>query len=325
MLQAAWHPTQDALRAALINTLAGADLSHLAEWDSPEAFIGAVGESVDSAMYWQPPDDEDTLAAAPDLIEALRPIAKALTSAPGTVWWTDPVESHRQLVPTYYAPGEPPVPPDLAGAAARLSDWRTRTLEDDQRARRERPADPAANYGGYWWSAPSDAGLPRTTRALPSGIAVHMIWEEATVDSERAAVWTTRARAGVRIYELTGPGAWVDLVRRYPLDVTFARRHEWYKTTHCDGQWLIPDWEAVSHDYDAVHLTVLGYLTAATRALTVNDAAATMLAGWNPDETIWLTDTLELTRPQPEHWTKVDGFGTSDAAWQRSSATSSSA
>lgn len=321
MLQAAWHPAQDRLRAALINTLAGVDLSYLSEWVTPEAFIGAVGESVDNAMYWQPPDDEDTLAAAPDLREALRPIAEALTRAPGTAWWTDSVDSDCQLVPDYYVPGEPPVAPELSGTAAKLYDWRKSTIEDDHRAQRERPADPAANYGGYWWSAPSDAGLPRTTRALPSGIAVHMIWEEDAVDPERAAVWTTRARTGARIYELAEPGAWVDLVRRYPLDVTFARRHEWYKTTHRDGQWLIPDWEAVSHDYDAVHLTVLGYLTAATRALPVNDAAATMLAGWNPDETFWLTDTLEPMASEPELWTKVDGFGTSDAKWRRTAQT----
>jgi hypothetical protein len=31
-------------------------------------------------------------------------------------------------------------------------------------------------------------------------------------------------------------------------------------------------------------------------------SAATMLAGWNPDQTWWLTDTLALATPNPQPW-----------------------
>jgi len=54
---------------------------------------------------------------------------------------------------------------------------------------------------------------------------------------------------------------------------------------------LIPDFTAVAADYDAVHLSVIGYLTAAGRALPIGDAR-TMLAGWDPDQTWWLSDVL---------------------------------
>lgn len=50
---------------------------------------------------------------------------------------------------------------------------------------------------------------------------------------------------------------------------------------------------AVAADYDAVHLTVAGYVSTAGRALPV-DGACTMLAGWDPDQTFWLTGTLAV-------------------------------
>ena len=49
-------------------------------------------------------------------------------------------------------------------------------------------------------------------------------------------------------------------------------------------------------DYDAVHLSGLAYLATAGRALNAG-AAATVLAGWGPDETYWLTDTLVAAGP----------------------------
>ena len=35
----------------------------------------------------------------------------------------------------------------------------------------------------------------------------------------------------------------------------------------------------------------------------------TMLAGWNPDQTWWLTDILDTTAPQPEMWRNRDNRG----------------
>ena len=70
--------------------------------------------------------------------------------------------------------------------------------------------------------------------------------------------------------------------------------------TGWSGRWLIPDFTAAAADYDAVHLTVFGYLTTAGRAVPVGDAR-TMLAGWDPDETWWLADVLSGSGPA-ERW-----------------------
>lgn len=50
----------------------------------------------------------------------------------------------------------------------------------------------------------------------------------------------------------------------------------------------------MSQHFDAVHLTVAAYLNTAGRAIPVEPDAATLLAGWAPDETVWLTDGLSL-------------------------------
>ena len=70
------------------------------------------------------------------------------------------------------------------------------------------------------------------------------------------------------------------------------------------GRWLIPDFAAVAADYDAVHLSVAGYLTTAGRALSVDDGR-TVLAGWNPDQTFWLTEVLASSGP-PANWVDLD-------------------
>ena len=54
-------------------------------------------------------------------------------------------------------------------------------------------------------------------------------------------------------------------------------------------------------DWDAVHVCVAGYLTTAGIAIPVGDGASTMLAGWDPDATWWLTDVLSLAGA-PQDW-----------------------
>jgi len=69
-----------------------------------------------------------------------------------------------------------------------------------------------------------------------------------------------------------------------------------WRVTRWTGTWLIPDFTAVAEDYDAVHLSIAGYLATAGRVLPVGDSC-TVLAGWDPDQTYWLTDTLTVAGP----------------------------
>ncbi|SDY63785.1 hypothetical protein SAMN05660209_03348 [Geodermatophilus africanus] len=138
---------------------------------------------------------------------------------------------------------------------------------------------------------PNLAGLV-VTRRLPAGLQL----VEDSLGWESARSWPVSPPAQTaRVLEVTGPVAWVTLVERFPLDVTASRRHDWWRATGRDSAWAIPDWAAVAEEFDAVHLTVDGYLATAGRALPVrtpDGPAGTVLAGWDPGATWWLTDVL---------------------------------
>jgi hypothetical protein len=96
-----------------------------------------------------------------------------------------------------------------------------------------------------------------------------------------------------------------------PLDVTASRRHDWLRTTGHDGGWAVPDWSSVTADFDAVHLSVVGYLTTAGPLVAVDDEMSTVLAGWDPDATYWLSDAPP-TEATEQTWTRSD-----DDVWQQ--------
>lgn len=314
-LQASWHLGDPARRDELVGALGALDADLVAAWTDPLSFAEPMDEAVTHAMYWQPPHDEDVLAGDPDVVTALYPIASAITSAAAAAWWNTPADLDALRYTSRY--DQQPTPPTLSGAAARLRQWRERTITEDARVAAERPADPVAPYSGTWWSTPAPAALVTTTRPLPGLGSVRLIWEEDSPGEDRAAIWPVATTRAPRVWEVDRPDAWAGLVERYPLDVTHARRHDWYRTTGRDGAWCIPDWPAVAADWDAVHVSVAGYLTTATRALPLaGGRAATVLAGWNPDETWWLTDVLAASTDQPQTWHNPHRPAGPDFAWR---------
>lgn len=81
----------------------------------------------------------------------------------------------------------------------------------------------------------------------------------------------------------------------------------------------------MARDWDAVHLTTLAYLETAGRVLAVpGDGAAagaagepiTLLGGWNPGATLWLTDEVRVAGEPSQRWAhrdRDDGY----RAWTR--------
>jgi hypothetical protein len=275
---------------------------------SESGLVAPLAESVSWAMYWQPPDGVDRALAHEQVTEQLVPVAQAVTGARAAHWWASGVEmGSQQHVQAMGSDGELV----LSGVAERLTAWLTGTADDERRAA-TRPADPAAPYSGYWWSSPRWPGpVLSTTRALPGLGPLQLTVIEDWPGWDEVRCWPVTPARAPRVYEITGPGDWATLVARYPLEVTQSRRHDWWKVTGQGGTWLIPNYAAAASDYDAIHLTVSGYLTTAGRALPVDDARC-LLAGWDPDETYWLADILTSAgaphgwvwrgEPQPGWW-----------------------
>lgn len=141
-------------------------------------------------------------------------------------------------------------------------------------------------------------------QSIPGLGAVGLVLVEDGFGQKSAHCWPLAPRPGARIYEISSAEDWTELVGRYPIDVSNSRRHDWWRSTGWAGRWLIPDFAAIATDYDAVHLSIAGYLTTAGRALSVNDGH-TVLAGWDPDQTFWLTEVLAASGPGT-NWLELD-------------------
>jgi hypothetical protein len=316
---AAWSPAWEAVMSGDLSErmdefAAGVALADPAALAGDEATVfEALGWTVGTAQYWGEPDAEDRALAAPGAAAALRPVAGALLAAPAYRWWASPADQARQRYAQFL--GDHPFgEPLLSGAAGRVAAWRAGTVRKEE-SRPGTGAEPLGAGSGAWWSGPAMSGLPVTTRALPGLGAARLALVEDGLGWKSARCWPLRPRPGARVYEIDGPAAWASLVARYPLEVSRSRGRDWRRATGRAGRWLIPDYPAVAADYDGVHLTVLGYLTAAGAPVAVpiagpgpagsGDPARTLLAGWEPDATWWLTDCLDPAGP-PEAWVADD-------------------
>lgn len=323
MLHATWHPEDIERRQLLIAALADVAPASIEQLGATTGFAEAIAESVDEAMYWQEPRDQDLLLRFPEVREALLPIATAIAATATAVGWHSPVDrSQLRATERFQLDGRQPTPPLLTGASERLAAWRTSTLDEEAHAQRERPRDLRSNWSGSWWSKPVFADLTSTTRPLPGLGSATLVWEEDSMGFDHAEIWPLDCAPGARVYEVDGPDDWAALVRAYPLEVTASRRHDWYRVTGRDGAWAIPDYPAVAKEWDAIHVTVAGYLTTATRSIQIDDERATVLAGWEPDQTWWLTDTLTNPAP-PTRWLRNDEHGDQPEGWRQADAPAS--
>ncbi|WP_223690046.1 hypothetical protein [Leifsonia poae] len=246
--------------------------------------LDVLEEAVSSARYWQEPDGEDFLCALPILRPALQRAAEVLLGQPGTEWWDAPIDRSDQWdVDFEFGRQNAPrvVRPDIRT-------FRAKAVAEEHRARRDRPSDLTASFSGSWWSTPLvPLASFTTTRSVGATgpVGLHLIedsmgWEEAQT---RPVGIDPRAR----VYEISTADDWAELCRRFPLDLTSSRRHDWYRATGRIGEWVIPDWTSVGEHFDGVHLSAAAYLQAAGLPVPVDGDTASLIAGWGPDETWW--------------------------------------
>ena len=271
----------------------------------PEMTATAVRQamelSMDFARYWQEPDGADVLAATDAVRGALRRVAEHVAQSPWTEWWsTDAALTEQWAVGRSF--GDAGLLDDSAvgrPAAEVLSEWSVRTAMEEERAARERPTDPTASVGGEWWSTPPTLC---SSRLLADGTPAGLWFVEDGSGPARAVSRRVIVAEGARVFEVDGAQAWAQLCRRFPLDVTAQKRHEWYRTTGRAGRWVMPDWLRVAEVYDGVHLTAAGYLSAATTEIPVDDDCASVIAGWAPDETYWFTNAARIVADDVRLW-----------------------
>ncbi|KQQ20967.1 hypothetical protein ASF48_10460 [Rathayibacter sp. Leaf299] len=254
--------------------------------------------SVDSAWYWQEADGQDVLASLPAVRSALVRVAEDVLASPVAAEWTRPRGSEQWAVDWRPDSGRPlPV-----GAAALLEEWATDLRADEEL---ERPTDPQARFSGTWWSLP--------LRLLQTQSRIEDLLELVEDSAGLDAATVIPVVGGGRTLEIGSAADWAELCRAHPAEVTASRRHDWYRVTGWEGRWLIPDWQRVAADWDAVHLTTLGYLSAATRLIPVGDDHGSVIAGWAPDSTLRLTDSAREADGPRQQWVRPMG----EDRWRR--------
>ncbi|KAD4060206.1 hypothetical protein GD627_03880 [Arthrobacter yangruifuii] len=275
----------------LAGTILSLDLRRMDD----EQICAALQRSVDSARYWQAPEGEDALAALPVIRRALQPLAERVLDTRAAQAWDSPGTPEQWSIDWRPAEDPAPLPRNPRGI---LQKWGEAVRAEEAQAERDRPQDPRAAFSGTWWSAP--LGLVRTAGQIPAGLS--LVEDSAGLDEA-----TVIPVSGIgRILDIRSPADWMTLCRAYPLEVTASRRHNWFQTTGRIGRWVIPDWERAAGQWDAVHLTVLGYLRSAGRALDVDAGTASVIAGWDPDSTLWLTDRAREVNGPRQVWRRSE-------------------
>ncbi|MFE3195442.1 hypothetical protein ACFXHA_41020 [Nocardia sp. NPDC059240] len=200
-------------------------------------------------------------------------LAHRIVTAPSSAWWfrpstaqrwspRTPVEQHTRAEPDVYGTGNP----------------------------------------GSWWSEPvfwNSAACGPTAVACDvvpgTGQVVREFWEDehtSMADGEFHFTEPIDLRAR-NILHIAGPQDWIELVNRFPSVVPRPEPDDLYSTIvspdwfrHGPTDELQPKWSNVAEHYDGVHVTVGGFLLTAYTWWPVNGGLHTMLAGWNPGETI---------------------------------------
>jgi hypothetical protein len=257
----------------------------------PLSLLASVARAADR---WEPP-------LPGGQAELLRPLAEAVASAPAASWWWEPADlrhqrwlgcdHHRTLMR-----GGDVGRAVEAAEDDEVAEEQAMARDRELAARRRGRGSAGVAVSGTWWSGPL-GGTVWTSRGNIGDLpAVGLACAEDPLGEEEFEVWAVGIDPAARVYEVHEPGDWWRLAATNPRDVTASRWHDWSRWTGREGRWILPDWRSVAAQWDGVHVSVAGYLSTAGMAVDSGDAAATLLAGWDADQTLWLRDVFTGTR-----------------------------
>jgi hypothetical protein len=148
-----------------------------------------------------------------------------------------------------------------------------------------------------------------TSTALPGLLSPWLESGENLQRSEPHRLWKLGASSGARVAEVHSPFDWWGLASAYPSRIPGFRyalvpdpSHPGVLTSdrseghaRCD-----PDWGRLAEDWDAVHVSMAGVMTAEDVAYE-RDGFVTELRGWEMESTVWLRwvfTSVEELRPR---------------------------
>jgi hypothetical protein len=225
---------------------------------------------------WQWGSEHATIAELTGRADELRPVAERIVRAPAAQWWWRGIDRDHQ---THIGlPKEGPPEQAFAFVPDEFS------VDVTQPRRFLDTSTEVGELPGTWLFYGADGLSPPPL-----------------------AVWSLRASPEARVYEIHRPADWVALVDRYPKDTTEYYSAAWRRNWRFpDGLIVTPDWRSVAEEWDGVHLSMAGLLTATSQTLAVRPAW-TMCEGWETEETAWLRWSFAEVERMPD-WTGPTPF-----------------
>lgn len=181
------------------------------------------------------------------------------------------------------------------------ADWFTNLDRNRQVwiARDNRPAEPNSFSADL---RPFGAGITKPRRVLwtsasvgscPSGWIHYLRWGEDGREPPYHP-WRLQVSSSARIYEIHEPQSWHTLCLMYP-----ASSSQPYPFPTPSKFLIEPDWQAVAHDWDGIHLSLGGLLTT-ERVVWGKPKAQTHLFGWQVESTAWLRWVFDRVERLPD-------------------------
>lgn len=255
----------------------------------PEISLQAAYVAVDNLSIWRP-DFHEIMKYALLNGRKLREIAHAILERPEVEWWFAPIDRDAQIWAA--SRHDPPMLPKLKPpSGAPLTYWEQRTNK--------------SVAGLYTWTR--FEGNSSFLTAM--NISEEHGPDDLTMEFEfPVKQWRLRVSDAARVYEINGATDWHWLCAEYPAksardasDPEASDAAGWgkYPLAGLAGDsdergfatdienWLTPNWSAVAEDWDGVHLTLGGLLTA-EKVRVVSDAGWSMLRFWDMEQTMWL-------------------------------------
>lgn len=226
---------------------------NVAEAALPGSSLELAAWAVERMSVWADNHDEVATKALASA-ERLAPLARSLLQHPNSAWWFGPPDLGHQ---GYIAhEGEYPHPLEWTSPGVEPKDF-------------ERSAQQPASY-------------QNTSTLFGSHCSVFISYEEGVGDyliRHPLPCWELKVLTRPKIFEIHSAEDWHDLCVRYPAKGHDGSGHE--------GGWLVPNWGAVSLEWDGVHLSFGGVLTA-EQVRFESDAGWTCLNFWHAEQTFWL-------------------------------------
>ena len=249
----------------------------------PKVSLWLAGSSADSVNIFHA-DHELLASELPPLAREKADQARAIIEHPSTAWWFNDIDLDAQAwasidwtAPFKFIYGTPP----------NTMEWK-------------RPQNPS---GGWERKAQKPYfNQHQTTSTLygPNLTSELVAYDNCVGDyycDFPLAWWKVHFLEEVRVFEIHGPSDWYDLCVKYPAKYKQGLTR------------LVPNWGAVAEEWDGVHLSLGGLLTAEQsrhESISGWKYGWAMLNSWHAEQTYWLRPLKTETERQPDF---LEGMG----------------